>query len=94
MEYRPYTQGDSPAIEALFVAVFTESEGESEGVLVGKLAKELISGTDERDGYGFVAVDGETIVGAILFSRLTFEMKTEAFILPPLPSTVVIKGWA
>jgi len=84
MKFRPHRRHDSAAIEALFVAVFTKSEGESEGTLIGNLSRELIAETGRRDLHGFVAVDGEQIVGAIFFSRLTFETDVNAFILGPV----------
>ena len=64
--------------------MFSSSEGEQQGSLIGKLARDLIAGTDPRDLHGFVAVDGKHIVGAIFFSRLTFEKAVEAFILTPV----------
>jgi predicted N-acetyltransferase YhbS len=84
MEFRAYKPSDSSAIESLFVSVFSESEGEQEGALIGSLAKELIATTKSRDLYGFVAVDGEQMVGAIFFSRLTFEKDMDVFILSPV----------
>jgi predicted N-acetyltransferase YhbS len=64
--------------------VFSRSEGEQEGALIGNLAKQLMANTDSRDLYGFVAVDGEQVVGAIFFSRLTFEKDIDVFILAPV----------
>ena len=84
MEFRAHNSGDSSAIKSLFVSVFSKSEGEQEGALIGNLAKELTAGTDSRDLYGFVAVDGEQIVGAIFFSQLTFEKDINVFILAPV----------
>lgn len=84
MEFRASQLTDSAAIENLFVSVFCNSEGEKEGALIGKLAKDLIASTDSRDLYGFVAVDGEQVVGALFFSRLTFEKYIDAFILAPV----------
>ena len=84
MEIRAHKPSDSTAIESLFVSVFSKSEGEQEGVLIGNLAKELIASTGSRDLYGFVAVDEEQIIGAIFFSRLTFERDIDAFILAPV----------
>lgn len=83
-EYRSYHPSDASELEALFVSVFTKSEGETEGAMVGGLAKEMLAETDPLDLHGFVAVEGKQIVGAILFSRLTFEQDVEAFILSPV----------
>jgi len=84
MDFRSHKPSDAPAIESLFRSVFTESEGEQEGDLVGDLARELMATTDSKDLYGFVAVEGEQIVGAVFFSRLTFETDVDAFILAPV----------
>jgi len=85
MESRPYNPSDISAIEDLFISVFTRSEGEKEGVLIGNLAKDLIASTDSQDLSGFVAVDREKIVGAIFFSRLTFEQRAiDVFLLAPV----------
>lgn len=84
MEYRAYKPSESSAIEGLFVSVFSKSEGEQEGVLIGNLVKEMIASTDSRDLFGFVAVEGNQIVGAIFFSRLSFEKDVDVFILAPV----------
>lgn len=84
MQFRAHDPRDSPAIARLFDSVFSKSEGAQEGALIGNLAKELIATTDSRDLHGFVAVDGEKIVGAIFFSRLTFEKDMDVFILAPV----------
>ena len=84
MEYRAHKSSDSLVIETLFIAVFANSEGEQEGALIGKLVKELIASTDNRDLYGFVAVSEEQMVGTIFFSRLTFEKDIDVFILSPV----------
>ena len=84
VEYRSYKSSDTSAIETLFISVFTSSEGEEEGIRIGRLSKELINNTGELDLYGFVSVDTEQIIGAIFFSRLTFETDIDVFILSPV----------
>jgi predicted N-acetyltransferase YhbS len=92
IEFRPYHSGDSSAIRKLFVSVFSAAENEREGALIGDLAKNLIASTASRDLYGFVAVDAERLVGAIFFSRLTFEQAIEAFILAPVAVRTEYQG--
>ena len=84
MEYRHQEPRDSGAIEKLFVSVFTRSEGEREGALIGRLARDLLESMDRRDVFGFVAVDEKDIIGAIFFSRLTFDEPVDSFILSPV----------
>jgi putative acetyltransferase len=71
-------------IKNLFTAVFTASEGQSEGILIGNLAHDLIMNTDRKDLYGFVATENGNIIGCIFFSRLTFESGVNAFVLSPV----------
>jgi predicted N-acetyltransferase YhbS len=84
MKFRYHTRRDLSAIEDLFVLVFTDTEGETEGALIGNLVKDLILGTDKPDLSGFVAVDREQIIGAIFFSRLTFKNECSVFLLAPV----------
>ena len=76
--------GDREEIRQLFTKEFSDAEGPSEGLLVGNLAYDLMTGTDPQDLYCFVATDDEQIVGSILFSRLTFESDVGAFLLAPV----------
>jgi predicted N-acetyltransferase YhbS len=92
MEFKAYEPGDPSAIESLFVSVFSKSEDEQEGALVGNLARELVATTDRRDLYGFVAVEAGQLVGAIFFSRLTFEKDIDGFILAPVAVRTEYQG--
>ncbi len=84
MNLSPYHPNQTQEIQNLFTAVFTASEGQSEGILIGTLAYELITQTEEKDLRGFVATEAEKIVACIFFSRLTFESDIRAFILSPV----------
>jgi len=84
MDFRHHTKNDSEAIVALVASVFTDSEGEAEGALIGQLAKDLLEESDEQDLLNFVADDDGKILGSIFFSRLDFQNGIEAFILAPV----------
>lgn len=84
MHLSVYNPGQADEIKNLFTMTFTDSEGQSEGILIGNLAYELMTETDKKDLYGFVAVEREKIIGCIFFSRLTFESDICAFILSPV----------
>lgn len=84
MDLSIYNQSHADEILNLFTEVFTDSEGQSEGILIGNLANELMTETDKKDLYGFVAIEREKIIGCIFFSRLTFESDICAFILSPV----------
>lgn len=84
MEFRSFESDNAKETVGLFDAAFSASDGEQEGAVVAGLVGELIASTDSRDLYGFTAVDRGRIVGAIFFSRLTFDQPLEAFILSPV----------
>jgi len=84
MEFRTQKPSDSLEIEILFDSVFSKSENEQEGALISNLAKEMMASTDGRDLQGFVADDDGKIVGAIFFSRLTYQNDLDVFILAPV----------
>ena len=84
MEFRDYQLEDRDSIVELFTSVFTIAESESEGALLGNLSKEMSEGVDGNDILGFVALEDKKIVGTIFFSRMTFEVENEVFILSPV----------
>ena len=76
---------------------FAASEGQSEGLLIGNLAHDFMTGTDAHDLYCFVATENEKIIGAIFFSRLTFDPLTfgsnvDAFLLGPVAIDASCQG--
>lgn len=84
MHLSPFDPTQAEEIKNLFTTVFTASEGQSEGILIGNLAHDLIMKTDQKDLYGFVATEHGEIIGCIFFSRLTFESGVNAFVLSPV----------
>jgi putative acetyltransferase len=80
----PYSPGSVEEIRQLFTQVFSNSEGQSEGLLVGNLAYDLMTGTNAQDLYGFIAVEHGQIIGSIFFTRLTFACEINAFLLSPV----------
>jgi putative acetyltransferase len=85
MNLAEYSSRDREEIEKLFTKVFSESEGSSEGLLIGKLAHDLMHSTDPEDLYGFIAVEDGQVIGSIFFSRLRFNnSESNAFILAPV----------
>jgi putative acetyltransferase len=60
------------AIVNLFEATFTASEGADEGVLIGGLVRNLLATTPADDIRVFRAEDAGHLVGAVVFTRLTY----------------------
>jgi len=84
MNLQPYSPKNSDEIKQLFTKVFSDSEGKSEGLLIGDLVSKLMTSTDIQDLYGFVAIENEQIIGSIFFTRLTFHNGVNAFLLSPV----------
>lgn len=84
MNFRQHKHGEEKAITQLFASVFAESESQTEGQLIGKLAEDLFETTDEHDLLNYVADDDGQLVGSIFFSRLAFEDTLDAFMLAPV----------
>ena len=84
MKLSTYKKSDTEEIKQLFLKVFTDSEGQEEGSLIGDLVPDLITTTNTQDIYGFVATESDQILGSIFFTRLVFENSDNAFILSPV----------
>lgn len=65
-------KGREEAIAALFADTFKASEGPEEGTLIGDLVRDLMASTPEQDIRVFRAMDGGQLVGAVVFTPLTY----------------------
>jgi predicted N-acetyltransferase YhbS len=78
-------QGRERAIVDLFIATFAASEGAEEGALIGDLARNLLRRTPDDDLFVFTAEEAGEVVGAIVFSRLTYAQdERTVFLLAPV----------
>jgi putative acetyltransferase len=84
MEFLTFKSSKSEEIKKLFTNVFSDSEGQAEGELIGNLTYDIMTATDAQDLYGFVATENEQIIGSIFFTRLTFQSRVNAFLLSPV----------
>ena len=92
IELREFQEADSAAVQQLYRRVFENAEGEEEGRLVSRLANDLIDTTDDEDVFGFVAAEEQTVVGAIFFSRLTYNVAFDVFLLSPVAVDSNVQG--
>lgn len=83
MKLSTYRKSSTEEIKQLFTKVFTDSEGQSEGLVVGSFVYDLMINTNAEDLHGFIAVEHGKIIGCIFFSRITFDNDVIAFILSP-----------
>jgi len=84
MNFSTYKKSDIEEIKQLFLRVFSDSEGQEEGSLIGSLVLDIMTSTDAQDIYGFIATENDQIIGSIFFTRLAFENSENAFILSPV----------
>ena len=92
MRYRSYRPGDASEMKALYARVFSEAEGEEEGALVAGIAMELLEDTAGENLFGYVAAEGDSVAGAVLFSRLRFGTDVNAFLLSPMAVDGAVQG--
>jgi putative acetyltransferase len=92
MNYSLFKPEQAGEIQQMFTNTFSDSEGESEGALIGNLVKELIETTPSQDLYVFAALDRDKIVGGILFTRLTFDTDIVVFLLAPVAVATDYQG--
>jgi len=84
MKLSTYTPNSADEIEQLFIKTFSDSEGQSEGEVIGNLVRDFMDSTDTNDLYCFIATENEQIIGSIFFTRMKFESGVNAFILSPV----------
>ena len=79
-----YSPVNIEEVKDLVTKVFSDSEGQAEGLVIGNLTYNLMAGTDVQDLYGFVTVENEKIIGSIFFTKLRFQSEVNAFLLSPV----------
>ena len=84
MDFEKYESCSAYEVKKFFTDVFTDSEGQAEGELIGNLVFELQETTEPKDMFGYLVRDGKTLIGCIFFTRMEFENQINAFILSPV----------
>jgi predicted N-acetyltransferase YhbS len=84
MNHKTLDKNSQQAVTNLFTAVFTASEGEEEGCLIGKLASSLSSNIDNEEIICFGAFEEASLVGSIFFTRLRFNGPFQVYMLAPV----------
>jgi len=69
---------------ALYKLTFSDADGAEEGEAIAALVNEMLATTAASDIDGYVAIDGQSACGAILFTRLWLANQVNAFILSPV----------
>ncbi|WP_244291712.1 MULTISPECIES: GNAT family N-acetyltransferase [Vibrio] len=84
MNFRQYHPSEIGTIKQLYTTTFTNSESAEEGNSVGQLSYDLLTTTSPNDFYCFVAESNQTIIGAVIFSKLSAEHANNAYLLSPM----------
>jgi len=84
MNHKALNKNSQDEVTNLFASVFTSSEGEKEGKLIGNLVSELSSGIDNQNIICFCTYIEESIIGSIFFTRLQFKEAIQVYMLAPV----------
>ncbi|OOE81222.1 hypothetical protein BZG25_03650 [Salinivibrio sp. ML198] len=63
---------------------FTHSEGADTGEVIRQLVDKLLGETPSEDCHGWGYLEGESLVGAVFFSRLTYPHTNKITLLSPM----------
>ena len=84
MNHKILDKNSQQEVTSLFTSVFTASEGDKEGRLIGNLASELSSRTDNQEIICFGTYEEGSIIGSIFFTRLRFNEVIQVYMLAPV----------
>ncbi|WP_319381728.1 N-acetyltransferase [Thiomicrorhabdus sp.] len=92
MIHRILDNSKQKEIEELFISVFTSSEGEKEGKLIGNLSSRLASNIDNNEIICIGVYENETLIGSIFFTRLQFSRPIQVYMLAPVAVSAEHQG--
>ena len=83
MDFKILNKNSQKEVTDLFTSVFTSSEGEEEGQLIGSLTLKLSSNIDDKEIICLGAYEDELIIGSIFFTRLKINKPIHIYMLAP-----------
>jgi len=92
MNFRILDNNSKEEVTSLFTSVFSSSEGEHEGRLIGCLASALAARIDNQEIICIGAYAEGTLIGAIFFTRLRFDEPIDAYMLAPVAVSTAHQG--
>jgi predicted N-acetyltransferase YhbS len=84
MNHKTLNKNSQDEITNLFTSVFTLSEGENEGMLIGNLVSKLSSRIDNQEIICFGTYEDELIIGSIFLTRLRLKETIQVYMLAPV----------
>lgn len=92
MNFKILDNHNKQEVVALFTETFSSSEGEEEGKIIGNLASKLSSNTNNKEIIAIGAYKNESIIGAIFFTRLSFNDAISVYMLAPVAVSTKHQG--
>jgi len=92
MNHRILDKSSLEEVTGLFTSVFTASEGEEAGRLIGGLVSGLFSKIDNREIIYFGTYEDESIIGSIFLTRLRFNEAIRIYMLAPIAVDTKYQG--
>lgn len=89
MNHKVLDKSHQSEVTDLFRSVFTSSEGEIAGALIGNLASELSSNIDNQEIVCLGTYENETLIAVIFFTRLRFNESIQVYMLAPVAVSTV-----
>jgi putative acetyltransferase len=84
VEYGHILPESATEAAVLFRNVFADSESPEEGALIEGVVRVLTDGMNGQDVVGFGARVQSGLLGAVFFSRMTFDSRLKAFLMAPV----------
>jgi len=92
MNFKILDKNNKREVVALFTETFSSSEGEEEGKIIGNLASELSTNTNNKEIICIGAYKNESIIGAIFFTRLSLNEPISVYMLAPVAVSTKHQG--
>jgi len=92
MNFKVLDKSNHHEVTDLFTSVFTSSEGEKEGKLIGNLASKLSLYIDNDEIICFGAYENESLIGSIFFTHLRFNESILVYMLAPVAVSTEHQG--
>ncbi|CAI8191032.1 MAG: Uncharacterised protein [Marinobacterium sp. xm-d-530] len=84
MKFIKCETGEMRLLPKLFETTFAASESSEEGRLIGKLVDDLLNMPEDESIHVYAAVDEELVLGAVLFTDLSYSDDLSGFLLSPM----------
>ncbi|WP_040725109.1 GNAT family N-acetyltransferase [Thiomicrorhabdus sp. Kp2] len=92
MNFKILDKKNKQEVVTLFTETFSSSEGEGEGRIIGNLVSKLSTNINNKEIIAVGAYKNESIIGAIFFTRLSFNEPISVYMLAPVAVSTKHQG--